>query len=294
MPLYKYVSAPIAEKIIDGKIRFTQPNLLNDPFELLPEILVEPQNSQASHQLSFDLTAPRRNSILDLSVLSDTGNKSDLIARQIREQLNSTIGILCLSKNPDSLSMWAHYAQDYTGVLIEFDETHDFFQARCEVEYVSSRPVLPLSHFMRREPIPIAELQFKSNQWEVEQEVRVFHLQKNCFKETGSGADVYLAELPLAAIKSLTLGERMPVQQQQFFYARLMETRVGLKLAAVANNEFGFRYDPIKWDLPYSEMGPVMSPRTAHIFRDFPEDLGEAARWMVEKHRLSKVVNQKA
>jgi hypothetical protein len=36
----------------------------------------------------------------------------------------------------------------------------------------------------------------------------------------------------------------------------------------------------------------MMSPRTAHIFSDQQTQRGEFARWMVEHHPMSKVVNR--
>jgi hypothetical protein len=55
---------------------------------------------------------------------------------------------------------------------------------------------------------------------------------------------------------------------------------------------FAFREERIKFGVPISKMGPMMSPRTAHIFSDRQSQRGEFARWMVEHHPLSKVVNR--
>ncbi len=71
-----------------------------------------------------------------------------------------------------------------------------------------------------------------------------------------------------------------------------MNTRIALALAAVDLAGYGFRLEIIKYHVPISEMGPWMSPRTAHIFRDLKSDRGEIARHLIEKHPLSKIVNK--
>jgi hypothetical protein len=43
---------------------------------------------------------------------------------------------------------------------------------------------------------------------------------------------------------------------------------------------------------PSSKVGPWMSPRTAHIFSDRNTPRGEVARYLVEHHAMSKLVNQ--
>ena len=63
-------------------------------------------------------------------------------------------------------------------------------------------------------------------------------------------------------------------------------------LAAVDHSSFAFREERIKFGVPISKMGPMMSPRTAHIFSDQQNHRGEFARWMVEHHPMSKVVNR--
>ena len=39
-PLYKYVDIAGLKRILQGSMRFTQPSAFNDPFELLPEVVV--------------------------------------------------------------------------------------------------------------------------------------------------------------------------------------------------------------------------------------------------------------
>lgn len=59
--------------------------------------------------------------------------------------LGSKYGILCLAEAPDNLLMWAHYADCHRGFVVQFDDTHPFFQ---------SNPDVPFSALARIEAAP--------------------------------------------------------------------------------------------------------------------------------------------
>jgi hypothetical protein len=42
---------------------------------------------------------------------------------------------------------------------------------------------------------------------------------------------------------------------------------------------------------PISEMAPILNPRTSHIFTERNTVLGDVARYLVETHEMSKIVN---
>jgi hypothetical protein len=102
---------------------------------------------------------------------------------------------------------------------------------------------------------------------------------------------VFVRAVPAAAIKSVTLGERTDVKVQREMFSRVMDTNIVLALAAIADTGFGFRREIVKYGVPLSQMGPMISPRTAHIFAELPSQLGELSRWAIEHHPHSKIVN---
>ena len=113
-----------------------------------------------------------------------------------------------------------------------------------------------------------------------------------CVGTDGRGFPVFVQRPPPNTIKSVTLGERTAISEQKEIYAWLKDTKTALALAAIDEAGYGFRREIIKYGVPVSEMGPVMSPRTAHIFSDLATPRGEFARWMVEHHPLSKILNK--
>ena len=166
-PLYKYVDIAGLKRILQGSIRFTQPSAFNDPFELLPEVVVPNDAVERQLSISFDVDAQRRQPPPgELDAVPDGCQPSDAMSRDIIQQLNGLIGILCLSRVNDSLLMWSHYADQYAGAVVEFDGGHDFFRNQVDVEYRPRRPMRAVGAYVSSpEPIPVAELCAKSEKW---------------------------------------------------------------------------------------------------------------------------------
>jgi hypothetical protein len=293
--LYKYVGIAGLRSILEGSIRFTQPSAFNDPFEMLPEIIVPNDAAERQISVSFDILAnspiPRGESA---ESIPDGCGSSDAISRDIVQQLNQVIGILRLSKIHNSLLMWSHYANQYAGAVVAFDGSHDFFAGQIDVEYRATRPRRHVNTYLAEIPIPVAELCTKSDQWAYEQEVRIIRRLTDCVRSGADSRDipVFTRAVPIESINSVILGERTTVAEQRDIFARIMNTNISLSLAAVDHAGFTFREERIKYGVPISEIGPMISPRTAHIFKDLPSHLGELARWMVEHHPMSKIVNR--
>jgi hypothetical protein len=295
-PLYKYVDVAGLRRILDGSIRFTQPSAFNDPFELLPEIVLPTNEPARPINVSFDILARRRSPpVAELDHIPQNYCSSDATSRDIVRQLSVLIGILSVSRTNQSLLMWSHYADQYTGAVIEFDGSHEFFAGQIDIEYRPTRPKRDLSDYLAGEPIPVSELCVKSDQAAHEQEVRVIRTLADCEKidqYDQRGFQIYIRRIPLECIKGIFLGERTDVSVQREIYSRVKDTNISLTLAAVDASGYAFRHERIKFNVPASRMGPMMSPRTAHIFSNEQNVRAELARWMIDHHPLSKVVNK--
>lgn len=138
-------------------------------------------------------------------------------------RFNQTIGILSLTQKSDDICMWAHYAQNNKGFVIEFDERHEFFNQSkdsadlfgClhEVDYREDRPnrdsMLDLS--------PRDVFLVKSEKWRDEREWRMMQSLENGKKleKDGQpslddeGEPIYLFSLPPSCITGIIFGTRM-------------------------------------------------------------------------------------
>lgn len=188
--------------------------------------------------------------------------------------------------------MWSHYADQYAGVTIEFDGDAAFFKGQIDVEYRAHRPRKDISSYLDQGvAVPLAELCVKSDQWQYEDEVRVIRSLADCVNTGNShrGFPIYTQKVPQDCIKEIVLGERTSVEDQRKVWAAIKDTNIGLSLAAISNWGYQFRKELAKLGA-----NPVISPRTAHIFSDLPNALGEVARLQIEKHPLSEFVNTTA
>ncbi|KEL56395.1 hypothetical protein AB93_0241 [Escherichia coli 5-172-05_S3_C1] len=292
MSLYKYVSATTLEYILNGSIRFTQPGGFNDPFELALEVYNPTLNEDEKVNIQFDVLSQDdliNKYLLDKDFQDD--NCSDVFSRELISNLNKEIGILCLSKNSDSHLMWAHYADEYSGAVIEFDENHEYFSGLTEVKYEKDRPIIHMNYFLENKTIPISNLCIKPDIWSYEKEFRITRSLRDCKKNKAKTKkfDIYTNEIPLDAIKTVTLGERCSLESARNTYHKLKNTHVALSIAALANWKYEFRYEPIKFNEPIKNMSPMISPRTAEIFAEDKSSLGEVARYILQKHPMSKI-----
>jgi hypothetical protein len=148
-PRYKYVDIAGLKRILGGSIRFTHPGAFNDPFELLPEVVVPNDATERQLNFSFDVRTQRRHPPpAALEAVPDGCQASDAMSRDIVQQFNGLIGFLCLSRVNDSLLMWSHYADQYAGAVVEFDSGHEFFAGQVDVEYRPLRPMRDVSAYV--------------------------------------------------------------------------------------------------------------------------------------------------
>jgi Protein of unknown function (DUF2971) len=168
MTLFKYIRPERIDVIENLEIRFTQPDALNDPFELHPHfesIVAEADVLANLPQTPVDLRPmvahayamlpeaqramlPIETAMEAIEAFMATDDSREATAQglqiflrsmrdgaaPIREAIyrafNENVGILSLSEMPDNELMWAHYADSHTGIVLCFDEQHGFFNRR--------------------------------------------------------------------------------------------------------------------------------------------------------------------
>ena len=175
--------------ITDGTIKFTAPSELNDPFDCAPD--VDTSNIADYVNTRSDLLKKVGNS-LKLSPAQLIEEKPTMIRRlemaaehgAFGQQASDKVGICSLTRDPLNLLMWAHYAQNHTGFVIEFDipVVVTDVDKPCadrllewlipqEVEYQVSKPVV--NFFDDKDVMIKKQFLIKGEDWEYEQEERV-------------------------------------------------------------------------------------------------------------------------
>ena len=227
MTVYKYVNLDGGIKILsNNSLRFTQPDALNDPFELLPSLSI-------IKELAYEL-----------AILMKRGDRDTLTAEEINQikQENEdafkpsrlrnlklaklSFLIFCLAKQKDNLLMWSHYADMHRGFVIGFDETSPFFKPGFgkgkdglrNVIYKSERYKLPCQAISalspeEQEAAQIGIIFTKGPVWGYEEELRIVAHPASASDNstfTKNGEQLHLFNFPLECLKEVILGVAMP------------------------------------------------------------------------------------
>jgi hypothetical protein len=79
----------------------------------------------------------------------------------------------CLTPDPVSILMWAHYAKQHTGICLEFDTDQNLFGRALKVTYRKCLPVITADLFADQEALTETILLTKSDKWSYEDEYRL-------------------------------------------------------------------------------------------------------------------------
>src|SRR5262245_46622990 len=241
--LYKFIGKPDDVRfLLQGCVKFTPIPELNDPSELLSNVV--PQDVRASlarlrrdgysdedmvhlrHQEKLlqrlaprfqAIQVPKTKEAATTTIRSAFYDNLPVLQRRLEEtaaQMASNVGIFCLTitKRNDSLPMWAHYAHNATGLVVEF-------QALCDIFRGDDTGILyrPISVRYEREHLGVTfdprtheSLFFaKFQDWSYEQEVRVVLPRADCRRAMNGTRQLHLFDIASRHIARIILGWRM-------------------------------------------------------------------------------------
>jgi len=249
MTLFKYIRPERIDVIGNLEIRFTQPDALNDPFELRPHfdslvaeadvlanlpqtpVDLRPMVAEAYLMLSEEQRAmlPLDAAMQAIDAFMATNDAREATAQGLqlflqlmrdgaapmREAIyhafNDNVGILSLSEIPDHELMWAHYADTHRGLVLCFDERHNFFNRRRSEndEFYFVRTV----HYSDGPATSLANvdgdalLVTKGTKWSYEREWRMLVPLRDATRSLKIGEDtVHLFAFPAETLKGIVLG----------------------------------------------------------------------------------------
>jgi len=236
MSLYKYVIAERIDVLKNGSIRFSQASALNDPIEvspvfrditnIIPLIDDELYSGQRIEINSTMLGAAMAPYSVNLGEGYEERKRFEVymgaLVKRISQAFGESLGVLSLTEKPDNLLMWAHYAQQHQGFVIQFDETHGFFRQQdqdnpdlgrlLKVTYSNDRPLRASMLELTTQELFLS----KGRDWEYEQEWRVLRLLTDSHVKISTPAGVvHLFSIPPDCVSGLILGCRMSLQHRE-------------------------------------------------------------------------------
>ena len=195
--LYKYISADTCYKIIENKsIRMTSPCDFNDPYDSKPIFRCSNNIIRYDRKKILEiLKKERKFAVLDknkqkrrLLFLKDFPDATCEVSfkdeiEETRDIMCSNSRVLCLSEEKDNILMWSHYAQNHSGVVIEFNTEHNILKSCRKVIYSNKAPYINGTFILKdnlsdlniddmKEIVSI--LYTKSKVWEYEKEWRLY------------------------------------------------------------------------------------------------------------------------
>lgn len=212
------------------KLRFSQPVVLNDPFECMPcirtkdpadylETVIERNSVQLLAGIDSVVRKKQMKRHLNKAKFAMSKNlrkDPDWISKTFTERyknhLNHNIGIFSLSKRSDSQLMWGHYASSHHGFVIGLDPDHDFFRRQAgeksdlgtarDVQYSEHRMEIDMNDLSAQPDVFF----FKNIEWQYEQEVRLVRRLGKAPPTVAGSPPVHLFDIPKSAIVSVIFG----------------------------------------------------------------------------------------
>ncbi len=185
---YKYVSCEVAKIILsDFTLKYTDPVDFNDPFDYNPAAPKQGLSKFRKH-----LNKEYGSNITNNDVKK---NLHFLTSTPFRRIVADNLSVTCFSKSPYIVPMWAHYANNHSGCVLEFyypslencEKYSENIPNRdmdillpLEVTYSNDRPVLFDSNGRTNsDRTGFMSCLIKSDEWEYEQELRAVVFNKS-------------------------------------------------------------------------------------------------------------------
>jgi hypothetical protein len=264
MSFFKYYAPDSFDFIcVEGgvSVRFSQPSVLNDIFELNGSI------NEESSQRSIYKTILKENPLLnDISFENlqplidrfkpDFFNYMSVFSNTIND---TQFGVLSLSRRKDSRSMWSYYANEHQGFMVEFNEKSEtseylnFDHEHGDVNYEIIRPknIISINNKSEERNKLINELFFtKDKDWEHEEEYRVLaSIPKiQAKKLDNNGFPIHSVTIPVAEIDAIYLGVRSSetLARKAKFWIKQNSPAVKLYKAEPCRTEYKLNYNEVK------------------------------------------------
>ena len=266
--LYKFISSPSAvENIAAGNLKFATIPDLNDPNEMLAEMnddavafslrelrdtgVTDYQYKWLCHQsATLNRLAPHMHAVpmpvnkeaatrqLKNAFYDNAVNMERLHRRTVKI-MQDRVGILSLTTNNQSLPMWAHYANNAAGFVVEFSELESVFRGDDTGSLNALKPVDYYSDFkgMTFDPSTQDRLFFsKHESWSYEQEWRVVVPLGDCSQPSQG---LHLMKICKTHISGIILGWRCSAADRASVRKAIanLNPRVTVKQASVVRGQ---------------------------------------------------------
>lgn len=212
--IYKYVGAKSPDELVqilkyfieDGSIKASSPRTFNDPSEFKVKYDFEASDEVIKQRYFLDNPDSDEDRFKEW-LNSFTPQSKWHTGYTNRQAMLDSVGVVCLTPDPNNYLMWSHYANNHTGFCIGFDEeittSLDDTLFSYEVNYQNE---IPIFRYFYESVGDFNKAVFftKSKSWEYEKEFRVV--------TEGHGVRIFNRTL----IKEVIIGCRAPRKLEKY------------------------------------------------------------------------------
>lgn len=161
-------------------------------------------------------------------------------SRGLAEQIDAEYRVYCLTPSDDNLLMWSHYAENHTGVSLQFDARAEPFVGAFKVSY---RRVLPRSTLPEDDnEAMVKALLTKSDVWNYEHEFRIVAKDQRAPSEGVPTAVNGLVRIAETALVRITVGCQCTEADQIVEMVQRYQPRVSVRQANRHPHRYGIGY----------------------------------------------------
>lgn len=240
--LYKYRALDglaqgwIADTIVRHKIYCPPVSTFNDPFDSIPS-MATPKTPIARERLAArvmrDVGSPPPNVTRGTIAALFAGANSLVTQAAMQEQTRAVMdmfGMYCLTEDPASVLMWAHYGQSHGGIAFGFRTGEGSpFDFALPIHYHRDRPLLRPG--AKKAGEMIAALTTKADFWAYEREWRFF----------SKPGEVGIHTIPSDCLVEIVLGARTPAEMVRQVKAWNAEREHPAAIKRATIDPFAFR-----------------------------------------------------
>jgi Protein of unknown function (DUF2971) len=127
-----YSKEKLREVLVESVLELRAPAGFNDPFDMSARFVVEGTQEQRHERFKGLVRSlqPRIGWKAEQRAVQRMMSSPDDELRRVcgtaLEQMRKHTGVYCFAGTPKSTLMWSHYAQDHTGVCIQFERVKDY------------------------------------------------------------------------------------------------------------------------------------------------------------------------
>jgi len=202
---YHQINKFFYDLLINNELWFSDPLSFNDPFDCNLNIDANNNTKDIEKYYKAAFWNKQENSDIDTKALKDS-NFSNKKAFQrklnsMSKEIFKKLGISCFAQTKNNLLMWAHYADEHKGAVLEFnyEKDHTLFNSLKKVSYIPAYPAY--NYTTNRNSIVSVLILNKSKHWEYEEEIRLI--------KSNSGLYIFNPN----SLAAIYFGARTPTKQ---------------------------------------------------------------------------------